>query len=259
MTKNIVPDFATALGKRGIDAMRVRNASHKAEYLRKVGKAAEREYGMNRIIDVVYPREPFIDARILIVPPMKERMQKYILLQAFGSGYVTTMDVVSLPKKSDDASHRGIMNGYLGLLRQPAWYYVAGGYIDFCGSGVTFRDSSSEYGCDMVGYNANSIAANILRRTGRFKSVAAENGSNSADADAFFDSWLHLFKKTLTNKKNGTFLEAALRLHKETSLSSSEHQTAVESRIQSVGDAWGRDDLVHKITDSELILQKRHA
>jgi len=255
MKKNILKELTDIVGEEQIKAYKQRNKCFKEDFLAYAGSIAKQGYGVEPIVDVVSPRDPFIDSRVLVVPPEREKSQKYVLLQTFGGGYISTVDVVSLP----DGLHDNIQKKYVdNILKQFPWYYVAGGHIDFVDKGkVRIHGMSGDFGNSMAGYDSNSIAGYILGLTKKFKEVSVDKDESlRTDADEFFDMWLDLFMKTTSDGKPDNFFKQAYRIHREKSSAPLASKLLAETYIRAMNDPRAQENILHSLVESMFEVQR---
>jgi len=256
MGKDALDELTRAVRAKDMMFYRIKNKRFREEHIEVVGNKAKEKYGTEPVIDVVWPRDPFIDSRVLIIPPEKGSNQKYDILQTFGGGYITTVDVVSLPKKS----HNEIQNIYIqNILEQFPWYYVAGGHIELKDiDNIRLHGTSTEFGSSIAGYDANSIAAYILNLTQKFKNVDVKmDKSLKTDADEFFDMWLGLFKDIASKGSDiDDFFKEAYRIHREKSSESLASKYLAEIHIRAMNDPRAEEDIYHAMVENMLETQR---
>ena len=254
MRKNTLKELTDIVGEEQINLYKQRNKHFRNEYIQVVGNIAKQTYGVEPIIGVVIPRDPFIDSRVLVVPPEREKSQKYVLLQTFGGGYISTVDVVSLP----EGLHDNIQKKYVdNILKQFLWYYVAGGHIKFKDRDkIKIYGASTDFGKSMAGYDSNSIAGYILGLTKKFKEVSVDKDESlRTDPDEFFDIWLDLFMKTTSDGKPDNFFKQAYKLHREKSSAPLANKFSAEMYIRAMNDPRAQENILHSIVESMFEVQ----
>lgn len=255
MAKNILQELTEIVGEREIQSYRQRNKHFRDEYTEVIGNIAKEKYGIEPIVEVVSPRDPFIDSRVLVLAPEKESSQKYDLLQTFGDGYISTVDVVSLP----EGMHDKIQEEYIqNILKQFPWYYIAGGHIEFKdGDKIKIHDTSGDFGKSMAGYDANSIAAYVLNLTQKFRDISVEKETSlKTNADDFFDMWLELFKESTYDGNIDNFFKEAYRVHREKSSAPLSRKYLAEVYVSAMNDPRAEEDIFHAITENMFEVQR---
>lgn len=221
---------------------------YKNDFINFVGEKIKSIYGIEPIIDVVLPRNPFIDSRVLIVPG--NETQKYVALQTFGGGAITTIDVISLPEKM----HEGIQKKYVGeILGQMNWYFVAGGHMDFSGRQLKIHSESGDFGNGLAGYDTNSIASHVLNLTGQFENIEVNPGKYNANTGEFFDKWLDLFMRTAVVGGKDEFILEACKIHRDYGSASLSLKYVSELLIRSANKSG--DNIFASITDELFKMQ----
>lgn len=170
----------------------------KEQYVNHMNRVTQAEYQKNpEVTDVVFPRSPFIDSRIYIVKGEQD-VQKFDVLQTFGGGSFTAIDVVSIPEEY----HKDIKHKYVAhFIGQPPIYFATGGYIEFQGDNkIKLYGKSQDFGASVAGYDVNTVAKELIGLTGKFKEIDAEpNSGLETNIEKFFDGWLDLFEQKLDN------------------------------------------------------------
>jgi len=144
--------------------------------------------------DDTYPAEPekmpLLLARIALVSPNKKLDQKYVLLQTyFDNGYLSTIDIASMPL----GYHREIITKYMQriltseLSRQPDFlfdesragsrYLTGGGWLEAEDKKARLSGSSGDFGDQISIHSSNDIASYLLAESGLFDNVEGDKES----------------------------------------------------------------------------------
>jgi hypothetical protein len=206
-------------GDRGVPAAQGRARSAFREFDRMLGTRVRERYCTDSVVDIVFPREPFILSRIVIAPPKEGNSQPYLLLQSFGGDFLSVADVVSLPAHDHDELYKKYVDGILG---ERTLYYPSGGYLAMKDTGIRFSGESPEFGRTAAGCDSAAICKQILSLTKRFhfQSIDVE-GYAGQNTTVFFDLWLEMAHAGAPYGRVGDqnevlqrYLESACRLYR---------------------------------------------
>jgi len=195
-------------------------------------------FGAEPILDVVRAVSGQIEARILIVPA--DEPMRYTLMQTYEPGLVTRLDIAAFPRLNHSCAYERY-RASLGLEHKS--HYVTGGRIDLGANGVVMLfDTSSTYGSSLAGFDANAIAAALLKLSAherlsapRACPSAQRIGSLKTSPDEFFSLWIELFASSAAEAPHAPlerFLERAAALHRAATSTPLDEQMEAERALR---------------------------